>query len=231
MTSKTHKAIGTIREAVEVRKQITELYKQYREFSNLAVVAAELNNKDVKRAVDALYYFGGGWPSPTSKGRMEALLENFVGMYRILDFIGEGNKVHEHLAMFGVTVSLANEFKITNRELTHNERAFLKSVQSETDFTRALTIKDLVTDVILECQELQSEICDLADKIKEELRPQAQEALGLEDPEYDRLHDIVRMTDQDTPKAADNLNNKKVTITKSMTAFNIGVSAVAVTRK
>lgn len=228
--SKTQKAIETLREAVLVRKQITELYKKYREFTDMAVGAADLNHRDVKRAVDAMYYLGGGWPSENSKGRMEALLDNFVGMYRILEFTGSGHYVREHLALLGVTVTLDPQFAVTNKELTHNEIAFLKNLK-EDSFHEVKTVRDLVAAVLQECELLQGEICQLADTIKDELRPAAQKALNLEDPEYDRLHSLVAMSDDGTPRSDEKVINKKAGISQSMSAFNVGVSAIAVKKE
>lgn len=71
------KGIETVKRAIEVRAQISELYQQYHALSAVAGRAAEVKHHDFKRAVDALYYLGGGWPSENSKGRMEALLDNF----------------------------------------------------------------------------------------------------------------------------------------------------------
>lgn len=81
----------------------------------------DISRGDFKRAADAIYYLGGGWPNATSRGRMEILLDNFVGMYRILDFIGRGDMVVEHLKGLGVKVSLDPEFKIKNRSINYVE--------------------------------------------------------------------------------------------------------------
>lgn len=126
LRTRAKQAVAKIKEAVSVRAQITELYKEYRALSNVACEAAILSHNNLKRAVDALYYFGGGWPTPDSKGRMEALLDNFVGMYRILHFIGEGHKVETHLKKYGVTVSLAPEFS-HRRSRARAQRARLDS--------------------------------------------------------------------------------------------------------
>lgn len=231
--SKAKQALDLIQEAVQVRAKITELYKQYRDLSNTACLAAQLNHRDLKRAVDALYYLGGGWPSPTSKGRMEALLENFVGMYRILDFIGKGTLVVEHLTKFGVKVSLDREFKIENAELTVNEKKYLESnfPVMYHEVGEINTIRDLVRAVIAECEVLQGEICQLADTIKDNLKPAAQKHLELEDAEYDRLHAIVRMTAADTPRAEDKAQSKKVAFTTSVTGFHAGLAALGSQRR
>jgi metal-sulfur cluster biosynthetic enzyme len=229
LKTKAKAALGLIREAIQVRAEITELYKQYRALTDTACFAAELNHRDVKRAVDALYYFGGGWPTENSKGRMEALLENFVGMYRILDFIGEGHKVTEHLAKFGVSVSLADEFKIENRVLTANEKAFLDRTYSSEYFNMddLTDMRSLVNAVVVECMDLQRAICGMADKIKDDLKPAVEDALGIETQEYDRLHDIVRMSGRPNPRRPDAVQNKKVTINQSVSGLHAGLAVLA----
>lgn len=221
-------AVAAIKEAIGVRAQITELYRSYRNLSNLACEAAQLNHNDLKRAVDALYYLGGGWPKPSSKGRMEALLENFVGMYRILHFAGYGSIVEEHLAKFGVTVSLDPQFRVENRELEHNEREYLKKnygskIFSERDLK---DVRDLVDAVIMECQGLQGEICELADEIKEDLRPTAQRLLEIEDAEYDRLFALTRLGMSESPKADDQALSKRHKIHTSLSGMNAGMAHI-----
>ena len=221
-------AVAAIKEAVGIRAQITELYKSYRDLSNLACEAAQLHHRDLKRAVDALYYLGGGWPSENSKGRMEALLENFVGMYRILHFAGYGSIVEEHLKKFGVTATLAKEFQIENRELEHNEREYLRrnygsKVFSERDLR---DVRDLVDAVIMECQGLQRDICGLADEIKDGLKPTAQALLEIEDAEYDRLFALTRLGMSESPKADDQAVSKRHKIHTSLSGMNAGMAHI-----
>lgn len=228
LKTKAKEALSIIKEAVAVRAQITEIYGTYRELTDLACEAANLKHGDVKRAVDALYYLGGGWPRPNSKGRMEALLDNFVGMYRILDFIGSGDVVEQHLAKYGVTVKMDDEFKIDDRELTTNEIKYLGNVLSAEYYHLAdvKTVRELVSMVVMQCQDLQRKICGLADTIKEELRPKAMKRLEVEDEEYDRLHDLVRASLKDTPRALEKVQTKKVEIHQSISNFNVGLVAM-----
>ena len=225
---KARKAITIIKSAIDVRSDISTLYSKYRELSSLACQAANLNHHDLKRAVDALYYLGGGWPHENSKGRMEGLLDNFSGMYKILDFIGSGYLVEEHLAKYGITVKISSEFKIDNAELEANERRYLeKAYHSETfNATEFKDVRDLVTAVVLECQEFQRDICKLADKIKDELRPAAMNELGIEDQEYERLYDITKTSVKGTPKAELSVGSKKIKIQESICHFNTGLSVL-----
>lgn len=220
--------IKLINQAIVVRSEISDLYSKYRSLSNLAKESSEILHGDLKRAVDALYYFGGGWPTENSKGRMEALLDNFTGMYRVLDFIGEGSKVEAHLARMGIKVSIDAEFKIVNRELGANEIAYLRKEFKSTVFNikDLRDSRDLVSAIVMECQELQGNICRLADTIKDGLHPQAKESLGVEDEEFDRLCDIAKTVSKGTPKAEVSAVNKKVKINNSITAFHAGLKAI-----
>jgi len=222
-------AVEKIREAVEIRKQITELYGKYRELSNIACYAAQLNHHDLKRAVDALYYLGGGWPKPTSKGRMEALLDNFVGMYRILHFIGSGGIVEQHLAKYGVTVKLDLQFAIDDGEIAPNDRKYIEQQYKSHVFESKdlLTVKDIVSAVIVECQDLQREICGLADTIKDGLRVEVKDLLEIDEPEYNRLHDMVKLGMTNTPRADEKAVKKKHGINVSFTGMNAGMAAIS----
>jgi hypothetical protein len=220
---KAVQAVQTIREAVQVRSQITELYRQYGAVCNVVTFAtAEVTRADLKRAVDALYYLGGGWPSENSKGRMEALLDNFVGMYRILDFIDRGHHVTEHLAQYGITIKLADEFKIQNVELTPNDLKALNREYTWSAITCGIepkTLKDLMSIAIMGCEDLQAEICKLADEAKA-MNEGAQALLDVQDAEYDRLHLLVKLEASDKPRAKDTIHEKKTAIHASVHHFN-----------
>jgi len=210
--------VTLIKEAVQIRHDINELYKKYHALTRTVGFAIlDVQHHDLKRAIDALYYFGGGWPRETSKGRMEALLDNFVGMYRILVFIGEENIVKRHLAQYGVKVSIDPEFQIVNEELDDNE---IKFIQRE----HGITVKDtreLTIQVVHRCMDLQRDICGLADKIKGELKPAAQDALGVEDEEYDRLHTLVKIRHK-----PDKVTTKRHKINLSVSNFELGASVL-----
>lgn len=218
--------LASVRSAIAVRKKITELYAKYHEFSGLAEDAAGIKHFDFKRAVDALHYLGGGYPHPNSKGRMQALLDSFVGMYRILDFIGSGDLVVNHLKKQGVTCTLADEFRIDDRDLTANEITYLTGLMGAGNVEGVATVRDLVTSLVYYCEGLQGDICKLADSIKDGHRPAAQEALGVTDEEYDRLHDIVKFTSGNTPKGEDKARTKKEKVALSFSNFNQALSFV-----
>lgn len=222
---KAKEAIQLIQTAVGVREEITEHYKQYRALTEIAVYAADVSHADIKKAVDAIHYLGGGWPTPNSKGRMEALLDNFAGMFRVLDFIGRGDLVHEHLAQYGINVSIAEDKKIQDQELSENEIKFLDHEYSSEYFNISdiRNLRDLITAIVEECNELQTIICKKADLIKDELRPAAKGTLELEDAEYDRLHDFVKLAKKDE---SDKTVSKKAKINTSLSAYNVGLSTL-----
>lgn len=220
--------VKLIRDAITVREQISDIYNEYRGLSKVAGSVTQVATSDIKRAVDAIYYLGGGWPSENSKGRMEALLDNFVGMYRILDFIGEGDMVKKHLAKYGVTVSLAEEFKIENIKFSQTDIKYMMSQYNGT-LPNIETISDsrtLMTNVVLMCVELQGRICHLADVIKDDLHHRAQGLIGVEDEEFVRFCDLVKTASIDKPQAQEKFVNKKVKIHKSMSAFNNGLKVI-----
>lgn len=224
---KLKQGLTSVKQAIEVRKKITELYQKYHEFSGIAGTSAGIKHWDFKRSVDALYYLGGGWPSPNSKGRMEALLDNFIGMYRVLDFIGMGETVTKYLAEQGVTISLDPRFAIDDRELTPNEVMYLEKTIGRDNMEGVDTVSRLVLVCVSACEELQGDICRLADTIKDGYRPSAKKALGVTDEEYDRLHDIMKFSMGGTPKGDDKATKKKVEVAQSVSNFNQAMGVVA----
>lgn len=226
---KLKKGLDSVKKAIEVRAQITTIYDQYHALSAAAQHSAGVKHFDFKRAVDALYYFGGGWPNANSKGRMEALLDNFVGMYRVLDFIGEGHKITNHLAAYGVAVTLADEFKIDNVELTVNDRLVLNKQYNTAVFgiDNPKDTRELLSQLVAACQMLQGDICKLADTIKDGHKPAAQEALGVTDEEYDRIHAIVKFSQGGTDRGRDKARAKKVKDAESITNYHQALGLVS----
>ena len=219
--------LTTVQQAVEVRKEISALYKQYRSLSEAACLAARITRNDFKSAVDAIHYLGGGWPSENSKGRMERLLDNFVGMYRVLDFIGRGHLVRDHLKNLGVTVSLDPDFAITNTELSHNECLMLQGKFNIEYYgiEKPKDTRQLVRGLVDACEMLQTDICGKADLIKDNLRPKAQKHLGVEDEEYDRLFTIVRFSGGGASKPK-KVQDVKVKTAESVSNFNRALGVV-----
>lgn len=227
MTSaKVKSGLGIIKAAIDTRAKITECYRQYNALTRAACLVGGLKHADVKRSVDALYYLGGGWPSENSKGRMEALLENFVGVYRVMSFIGQGHLITQHLGTFGMAVSLDPEFEIENIELSPNDRSFLNTEYNlgALGVTEPKDLKDLLTKVISACRGIQGDICSLADDIKDTLRPRAMAELEVEDAEYDRLHGLVKLASSTKPNAPTRIYNKKAVITASVSNYNAAIT-------
>lgn len=221
---KVETAIQQLYEAVDIRAEISSHYKHYRVLSNIACLVIESSPADIKRAVDALYYFGGGWPTENSKGRMEALLDNFAGMFKVMEFAGFGDMVTSHLAKHGISITCNNKFE--DAPLSENDYKFLSnelksSIFNIHDFKNR---SDLISGIIMELQDTQGIICKLADKIKLEFRPSISEKLGIEDEEYDRLADITKTIKAGTPKAKVSAANKKSRVESSISGFNLGVN-------
>lgn len=221
-------AIDLISAAVKVRSEITEHYNQYKGLTAIAVFASGVSHHDIKKAVDALYYLGGGWPSANSKGRMEALLDGFAGMYRVLDFIGNGHLVEDHLKPYGISVSLLAEKAIPNKTFGANELKFLDAEYSSEYFnlTDITDTRSLVSAIVEECQALQGLICKKADSIKLDLRPNAKDVLGIEDVEYDRLVDFVKLQNKDDDRSKEKAVNKRTQISSSISSFNMGLMTI-----
>jgi hypothetical protein len=89
-----------------------------------------------------------------------------------------------------------------------------------------ITVSSLVRRAVMLCDGLQGEICQLADDIKDNLRPAAKKELDIEDEEYDRLFDLAKTAGNDSPRSNQKVIDKKVKIGNSISAFNVGVTAL-----
>lgn len=209
--------IKTLKAAVDVRVGITKKYSKYTIIANQVFLEAGIAKHDFKRAVDAFYY-NGGWPHPNSKGRLEAFLDNFAGVVKVLDFVGRIDKVEQLLAPHGITIKLKKADKIKDGKLK-------MSVPDVFD-KKPLTIKELVTQAISLCEELQGEICEDADHIKYELKPVAQKELGVADQEYDRIMGAMRI--KATGETGMNkIQSKKKVVADSVKNFGIAMDLAA----
>ena len=210
-------AITQLKRAAEIRKQITALYKEYHAYTRLVqkVSNGKLTHFDMKRAVDAIHYFGGGWPYPNSKGRMEALLDAFAGMYKILDFIGHGSMVRRHLSKLGVKVELTKSGQHANVPIESGHAQFLAT---KFKLKKPATLSELVEQVIEHCDGLQGTICQLSDQISEGIRPSVKEELAIDDPEYRRLEDVMRLK-MGTEKAEQRIPSRIKKVEESIDGF------------
>lgn len=211
--------IENIKEAVKVRKIINGFYAKYRALSKIAQVTALIDHHDFKRAVDAVYYLGGGWPSANSRGRMEAAIENMVGMYKVLTLAGKGYMVEKHFAKFGVKIELTE--KIQDTDLSAADIALLRREYElssfEIDDKQASKLSTLVSALIEEAYHLQRDICQHADIIKHSLKPAAKNALGIMDEEYDRLFIQAKFNESGKP---DKAQSKRAETSNSITSYN-----------
>jgi hypothetical protein len=221
-------ALGTVKKAIDVRAQISEIYKQYDGLAKSAVLSAQIPRTDFKRAVDAIHYLGGGWPTPNTKGRMESLLDNFAGMYRVLEFIGRGDMITNYLAGHGMTITLDPAMAIQDGPLAPNDVLLLNREYNLMAFGiyHPKTVRELVSQLVDAAEMLQTDICKLADMIKDDLRPNAQRELGVTDEEYDRLHDIVKFSNAGTAKGKDKAKDKKVEVAESVHNYNEALGLV-----
>lgn len=214
MTTDIKLGLDSIQEAIAVRAEITAAYGTYAELSKIVQVTALVDKADFKNAVDALYYFGGGWPSPSSKGRLERALDHVAGMYRLLSLIGKGDLVEKHLAQKGISISLTNPIEDTR--LLQRDIKLLNEEYAMKQFGfKPAALSELVACCIKEAMELQGFICKKADTIKHELKPKAKDFLQVEDEEYDRLVVLKRLG----PSNPEKVLSKKHRIESSVSGY------------
>lgn len=191
MSDMSDSTVQTVQEILDIKAKISEEYVDYNLIKEF--VAEELDTKkgDFKRAVDAIHYLGGGYPNETSKGRMEALLDNFAGMYRVLHLIGRGDLVETHLSQYGISVKLtaADELnEVVNESFVHKLN---KSMTNEDNIVRFdttnLTRKQVLSKLVDICDEIQTTICGLADEVRLVHKEKLKNETDMTNEEYSRI--------------------------------------------
>jgi hypothetical protein len=212
-------ALEKLRAGVEIRKEITELYRKYNEHVDmfLAHTGQSFSRGVMKRVVDAHYYLGGGWPNASSKGRMEAFLDTFTNFILTMEFLGYGDMVKDHLRLSGVTIKIDKKFLIEDRELEEFEKERL--VDKNPDLEGVNTAKELGRSVVEECKELQGEICGLADQVNKGIRPEVNRVLGTQNVDFARLVDTAKATGKRRKKRGE-------AFVKMVDGLNIGLKAL-----
>lgn len=185
--------LDKLKQAIKIRGDISSVYRRYHSLTKSIETFSsnKIKHYDVKRAVDAIHYFGGGWPHPSSKGRMEGALDAIAGMFKVLALIGEGDMVKNHLAKRGIQIKLLKSGEFKNTPMADDFAEFLQKKYGFTE--RPTDLASLVRQVVDECDDLQGIICKKADIIRDELRPDIKEHLEIDDPEYDRLTDVMKL--------------------------------------
>lgn len=198
--------------AVSIRTQIDDLYKQYSVLKNIFKDVFNEDETKLKEVVDGIYYLGGGWPSPNSKGRLELAVEKFATLFRFLKLIGKEHLITDELEKYGITIKQTRQIK--TYKLSDIEIQYLKREHNRT-FPLGITNKDILQILINDGLELQRDICQLADKCKDLLKNPEN---GIEEIEMKRLYSIVRIKAK--PKSKQEKVNKRVNkILTSMDGF------------
>lgn len=222
MTDIVQKGVELLEEAADIRIGITEMYSEYRELTKMMIVFAgeTVKHKDIKSAVDAIHYFGGvGYPHPNSPGRMEALIDKFVGMYRVLEFIGKGQMVVDHLAKHGMQLKIEQSQLLKNAKLGVNQMALLEKTCKElkVDIPQSVyTTADLFRFGIGLLNDMQSNICNASNRIRKEIRPELTREVHLEREEIKRGITAAKLKKKERIKSA---TKKRKSSTRSYRGF------------
>lgn len=218
-------AIHKFKEAVSIRiDEINVLYAKYKSFSQIACQAIIIKKQYFKKAVDAIYYLGGGYPNPSSPGRLEEAVSDLSEIYKILDFIGEAQEVERLFLKHGITISLNKKYQdeqlnIAEQKTVANE---LSKFNIKVELDAINSTKKLSLFIFNECIELQRSICQLADNQKALLKS-AQKDLNISDPEKNRLFDLTKIHRALKKDNIDKLKKKKSLISTSFSGFNKGL--------
>lgn len=190
-------SIQLLEQAADIRVAIKEMYDKYKSLTvYMQTLQESVKHKDIKAAVDAIHYFGGvGYPHPNSPGRMEELLDKFVGMYRVLEFIGRGKMVHEHLAKYGMKITMESDCKLQTAPLDKQDVQQLMVVcrQLGIETPKVANTSDVYAFAINLLNDLQSTICNSSNKIRKEIKPKVLKISGMEREEYKRSFVSVKL--------------------------------------
>lgn len=224
MTQQLQSGITHLKEATKIRQRISAIYRRYRSLSKVVqnLSKGKIKHFDVKRAVDAVHYFGGGWPHPKSKGRMEAMLDSFAGMYKVLHATGRGDMVKDYLRKKGITVNLTKVGQLRDLNIDADQMEY---ISKKYGLPKATTLFELMNKVINECDHMQGKICGLADIVRDDLKPKIEEELDVDSPEYKRLMDVMKLK-MGTERAEARINPKVKKVHSSFSNYHFASEAV-----
>jgi hypothetical protein len=198
-----------INKAAEIRNEISNHYKEYKNVTDLITFASGISHNDFKKSVDAIHYLGGRFPSPNSKGRLESLLDDLVGIVKVLKFIDMDSCINEHLSQYGISISIKPEHEIKDFKLSNDDIKYIKSVCHK--FSDCKTLKELFISAFSECDNIQTTICTKADTIKLDIKQTVMTNTHIESHEFSRLIDFTKKVKLDKEHKADetHINNVK----------------------
>lgn len=216
--------IAHLKEATKLRQKISAIYKRYGKLSKVvqSLSKGKIKHWDVKRAVDAVHYFGGGWPYPNSKGRMESMLDAFAGMFKVLHASGRGDMVKEYLRKKGITINLTKVGQLRDLNIDADQ---MKFISKKYGLPKASTLFELMEKVITECDGMQGKICGLADIVRDDLKPKIEKELDVDAPELTRLMDVMKLK-LGTEKAEGKINPKIKKVHSSFSNYHFASEAV-----
>lgn len=159
-----------LNDSVKIKIKSDEKWKDFNNLKTCFDKTFPIYKGNFKVISDWIYYLGGGWPRETSKGRMEEALDKFATAYIFLTLINRQNIANNYLNRFGISINLNNK-NIEKIKFDLNEKNISKFKSS---WKKVFGVKksvpknsiDLVNDLVNKAQELQRDICNLADKIK-----------------------------------------------------------------
>lgn len=188
---KIEKTQDFLAEIVSIRGEIDLQYKEYNAIKKILKKKLGIEPNDFKRAVDAVHYLGGGWPSETTKGRMESLLDNFAGLYKILKLAGRESMFDEHLASLGLSVSIINEE--TFLDVQRLSPKDIDEISQVVPLGEDVSTKTILSNAIDACDAIQTQICKMADVQRDEILPELKEINSFDNPEADRIIKVARL--------------------------------------
>lgn len=177
-----------------IRSNITDLWSQYR-LRALIFKRVFSNDKDYKLLVDGLYYYGGGYPSENSPGRMEDLVRkaaSFINYYRL---VGESNLVIDEFAKYGI--GIFENSPIPNGELSLDSIQYIREIIPDFETNHNIELEntdkaDLLTTLFNDGRAFQKDICRLADIIKLDHQPRILKDFSIVKHEFDKLLGVAK---------------------------------------
>lgn len=172
-----------LKDSIKIKIESDKKWKEFNVLKKYFDSIFPLYKGNFKAISDWIYYLGGGWPKENSKGRMEEALDKFSTAYIFLTLIDKQNIADNYLNKYGIKVSIESKnlekikFDLTKKTISKFQNTW-KNIFNDNKTFPSNSI-DLIKLLIVKSQELQKDICDLADMIKIDIADEVKDICDL----------------------------------------------------
>ena len=172
-----------LKDSIKIKIESDKKWKEFNVLKKYFDSMFPLYKGNFKAISDWIYYLGGGWPKESSKGRMEEALDKFSTAYIFLTLINKQNIADNYLKKYGIKVSIESKnlkkikFDLPEKTISKFQNTWKNTFDDNKTFPSNSI--DLIKLLINKSQELQKDICNLADMIKIDIADEVKEDCDL----------------------------------------------------